>query len=65
MVVSAEVKDLSSQQKMQSIETNLDEMEHLKAEVEKLTKELRTYEANERQAGKSELILCKLARAAA
>lgn len=52
MVVAAEARELYSQQKMQSIESNLDEMEHMKAEVEKLTKELRTYEANDRQTGK-------------
>jgi len=53
LVISAEARELYSQQKMQSIETNLDEMEHMKAEVEKLTKELRTYEANDRQTGES------------
>ena len=52
MLVAAEARELYSQQKMQSIESNLDEMEHMKAEVEKLTKELRTYEANDRQTGK-------------
>lgn len=57
LVISAEARELYSQQKMQPIESNLDELEHMKAEVEKLTKELRSYEANDQQTGKFESIL--------
>ena len=47
LVVGSEAKELASQQKMQSIESSLDELERLRAEVEKLTLSLRTYEAGE------------------
>lgn len=50
LVVASEAKDLASQQKVQSIESNLDELERLRAEVEKLTLALRTYEAGETEA---------------
>jgi solute carrier family 25 protein 16 len=47
LVLSAEKRDLEKNQKMQSIELNLDELERLRAEVEKLTLTVRTYEAGE------------------
>ena len=50
LVVASEAKDMASQQKVQSIEASLDEVERLQAEVEKLTLALRTYEAGETEA---------------
>lgn len=50
LVVSAESKELLSQQKMQSIASSLDELERLRGEVDKLTRSLRTFEAAECQA---------------
>ncbi|KAH8585545.1 Hamartin protein-domain-containing protein [Bisporella sp. PMI_857] len=50
IVVAAEARELGSQQKLQSIESNLDELERLKSEVDRLTLSLRTYEAGELQA---------------
>lgn len=47
LVVAAEARELQSSQKMQSIESNLDELERLRAEVEKLTLSVRTHEARE------------------
>ena len=50
LVVASEAKELASQQKVQSIESNLDELERLRSEVDKLTLSLRTYEAGETHA---------------
>jgi solute carrier family 25 protein 16 len=50
LVVASEAKDLASQQKVQSVEANLDELERLRVEVDKLTLALRTYEAGETEA---------------
>jgi solute carrier family 25 protein 16 len=50
LVVASESRELASKQKMQSIESTFDELERLRAEVEKLTLALRTYEAGETQA---------------
>jgi solute carrier family 25 (mitochondrial carrier protein), member 16 len=47
MVVEREAESLASRQKVQSIEGNIDEIERLRAEVEKLSGSLRTYEARE------------------
>ncbi|KIN00146.1 hypothetical protein OIDMADRAFT_89532, partial [Oidiodendron maius Zn] len=47
LVLAAEKKELDATQRMQSIESNLDELERLRAEVDKLTITLRTYEAGE------------------
>ena len=47
LVLAAEKKELESTQRMQSIKSNLDELERLKAEVHQLTTTLRTYEAGE------------------
>jgi solute carrier family 25 protein 16 len=47
MIVEREAESLASRQKVQSIEGNIDEIERLRAEVEKLTGSLRTYEARE------------------
>ena len=47
LVLAAEKKELEATQRMQSIESNLDELERLRAEVDKLTITLRTYEAGE------------------
>ena len=44
-----EARELASQQKMQSTESNLDEVERLRAKVDKLMLSLRTYEASEGQ----------------
>ena len=49
LVVSSEARELATQQKMQSTEFNLDEVERLRAEVDKLMLSLRTYEASEDQ----------------
>lgn len=50
LVVTSEARELSSKQKVQSVEGNLDELERLRAQVEKLTLQLRTYEAGETEA---------------
>jgi solute carrier family 25 protein 16 len=50
LVVASEAKDLASQQKVQSIEASLNELELLRAEVVKLTLALRTYEDGETEA---------------
>jgi solute carrier family 25 (mitochondrial carrier protein), member 16 len=47
MVLAAEKRELEATQRMQSIESNLDELERLRVEVDKLTMTLRTYEAGE------------------
>jgi solute carrier family 25 (mitochondrial carrier protein), member 16 len=47
LVVTAEAEALGSKQKVQSIEGNVDELERLRAELDKLTGSLRTYEARE------------------
>jgi solute carrier family 25 protein 16 len=47
LIVKREAEALASRQKVQSIEGNVDEIERLRAEVEKLTGSLRTYEARE------------------
>ncbi|KAG9230134.1 Hamartin protein-domain-containing protein [Amylocarpus encephaloides] len=47
MVIVSEAQELSSRQKVQSVESNLDEVERLRVEVEKLTLTVRTYEAEE------------------
>lgn len=47
MVVGREAEALISRHKVQTIEGNIDEIERLRAEVEKLTRSLRTYEARE------------------
>ena len=49
LVVASEAQALASQQKVQSVEASLDELERLRAEVERLTLALRTYEAGETQ----------------
>ncbi|KAG9240813.1 Hamartin protein-domain-containing protein [Calycina marina] len=50
IIVNSEARELGCQQKMNSIELNLDELAYLKGEIEKLTLALRKYEANELQA---------------
>jgi solute carrier family 25 protein 16 len=47
LVVSRESEELTSRQKVQSVEINLDEIERLRADVEKLTASVRTHEARE------------------
>jgi solute carrier family 25 protein 16 len=47
LVLAAEKKELSMSQKIQNIEINLDELERLRAEVDRLNLSLRTYEAKE------------------
>lgn len=47
LVVKAEADALGSKQKVQSIEGSVDELERLRAELDKLTGSLRTYEARE------------------
>lgn len=47
LVLAAEKRELEATQRMQSIESNLDELERLRVEVDKLTMTLRTYEAGE------------------
>jgi solute carrier family 25 protein 16 len=47
LVVAAEARELGSEQKMQSIDSSLDESERLRGEVDKLTLSLRTFEAGE------------------
>jgi len=47
IIVTAEARELTSLQKVKSVELNLDELEHLRKEVEKLTVQVRTYEAQE------------------
>ena len=49
LIVKREAEALASRQKVQSIEGNVDEIERLRAEVDKLTGSLRTYEAREVQ----------------
>ena len=49
LIVKREAEALASRLKVQSIEGNVDEIERLRAEVEKLTGLLRTYEAREVQ----------------
>jgi solute carrier family 25 (mitochondrial carrier protein), member 16 len=49
LIVKREAEALASRQKVQSIEGNIDEIERLRAEVEKLTGLIRTYEAKEVQ----------------
>jgi len=49
LIVKREAEALASRQKVQSIEGNVDEIERLRAEVEKLTGLLRTHEAKEVQ----------------
>jgi solute carrier family 25 (mitochondrial carrier protein), member 16 len=64
LIVKREAEALASRQKVQSIEGNVDEIERLHAEVEKLTRLLRTYEAREAQIerakAKEELALTKV-----
>ncbi|TAQ88789.1 hypothetical protein B7494_g2885 [Chlorociboria aeruginascens] len=50
IVVEAEAKELNANQKMQSIEMNLDELDHLRTEVDRLTVSVRGYEADEYEA---------------
>ncbi|EHL00216.1 putative Tuberous sclerosis 1 protein like protein [Glarea lozoyensis 74030] len=47
IVVTSERRELAAKQKVQSVESNLDEMEHLRDEIDKLTTSLRSYEAAE------------------
>lgn len=47
LVVASEAKALASRQKVQSIELNVNELEKLRQEVDKLTATIRTYEAGE------------------
>jgi solute carrier family 25 protein 16 len=53
IVVTSERNELAAQQKMASVESSLDELDRLRAEVEKLTARLRTYESSERSAFKA------------
>jgi hypothetical protein len=50
LVITSESRELSSRQKVQSVEASLDELERLRGQVEKLTLSLRTYEAGETDA---------------
>lgn len=50
IVIESEAKELASRQKVQSVESSLDELERLRVEVDKLTVSLRTYEAGENEA---------------
>jgi solute carrier family 25 (mitochondrial carrier protein), member 16 len=50
LVISSEARELSSRQKVQSVETISDELERLCGQVEKLNISLRTYEAGETEA---------------
>ncbi|CAG8954715.1 hypothetical protein HYFRA_00004638 [Hymenoscyphus fraxineus] len=50
LVIESEARELASRQKVQSVESSLDELERLRAEVEILTVSLRTYEAGESEA---------------
>lgn len=50
MILAAEKRELEATQRMQSIESNLYELERLRVEVDKLTMTLRTYEAGETDA---------------
>jgi solute carrier family 25 protein 16 len=47
LVVACESRELSAKQKVASVEGSLDELEHLRIEVEKLAARVRTYEAGE------------------
>ncbi|KAI9827140.1 MAG: hypothetical protein M1832_005276 [Thelocarpon impressellum] len=49
LVVASEARELTSRQKMQSVELNLDELDRLRAEVEALNAQLREYEAREEE----------------
>jgi solute carrier family 25 protein 16 len=49
IVVSSERNELAAKQKMASVESSLDELDRLRADVEKLTARIRTYEAGERE----------------
>ncbi|RDW80965.1 hypothetical protein BP5796_05663 [Coleophoma crateriformis] len=49
LIVNSESRELGSQQKLQSIESNMDELQRLRAEVDKLNLSVRQYEANESQ----------------
>jgi solute carrier family 25 protein 16 len=47
IVINSERRELASQQKVQSVESNLGEMERLQSDIDKLTLSLRSYEAAE------------------
>lgn len=50
IVVTSERNELNAKQKVASVEASLDELDRLRAEVEKLTARIRSYEAGERDA---------------
>jgi solute carrier family 25 protein 16 len=53
VVVTSERNELAAKQKVASVESSLDELDRLRAEVEKLTARIRSYEAAERDAVKA------------
>lgn len=52
LVMESEARELNSTQKVQNIESSLNELESLRSEVEKLTMSVRLYEAGEHDAQK-------------
>lgn len=54
LVVTSESRELGARQKMMSVESSLDELERLRAEVENLTLHIRKYEARDLEVQRAE-----------